>query len=202
MEIDKDLIEKIWSSSIPLIGVVLGSVLVTVRESSREKERIKRESSYLAILVVAHLDRFINECVSVAFDDGTCEGVPAGENGYHQATCKPPSFDPLSLSVDWKVLPADLMYGILSLPYQVEQLAHHLSVESDFDEPPDFIRFFWARRMGFAALGLEVLDLVKRLRKHAKLPAEKPLENDISREAMLMEVRDKIASKIAAYEAR
>src|SRR3546814_9621353 len=104
------------SAASGLCGVWLGGQLTSKREAGREKDRERRESSYLAILVVAHLDRFVDGCVQVSFDDGTSEGRPAGKDGvYCEATVPPPSFDPLNLSVDWKVLPADLMYGILNL---------------------------------------------------------------------------------------
>src|SRR3546814_17923200 len=64
-----------------LCGVWLGGQLTFKREARREADRIKRESNYLVILVVAHLDRFIDGCVQVSFDNGMSEGRPAGEDG-------------------------------------------------------------------------------------------------------------------------
>jgi hypothetical protein len=203
MTFDWNSLEKLYSPLITMASVLLGSVLVTHRERTREKERIKSESSYLAILVVAHLDRFVNGCVSVAFDDGTLEGQLAGKNGeYREATTKIPVFDPLGLNVDWKVLPENLMYGILNLPYQVEQLTNQINAEAEFDDSLDYTLTFRARQHEFAVLGLEVSDLVKRLRHHAGLSVEARLGNDRSREDALREIRDKIASARAAYEAR
>ncbi len=203
MASDWSFVPSVISAASGLLGVWMGGRLTWKRESLRENERINKESSYLAILVVAHLDRFINGCVQVSLDDGTSEGRPAGSDGiYHTTTVKAPAFSPLELDVDWKVLPADLMYGILNLPYKVEQLANHLSGVSEFDDPPEYTEYFWARQYGFSVLGLEVSELVRRLRQHANLPPEVPLEGDWNRDEILREQRDKIAKARAAYEAR
>lgn len=169
----------------------------------RENERIKKESSYLAILVVAHLDRFADACLHVAHDDGTDEGRPAGDDGVsHEPTVRVPSFDPLALKVDWKVLPPDLMYRILNLPYQTEQLVNSLAGKWQPDDQPDYTDFFWARQYGFAVLGLEVSDLARQLRLHAGLPIGIPREDGWNRDDSLREQRDRINKMINAAETR
>jgi len=109
MPLDWNVAPSLISAASGLCGVWLGGQLTSKREAGREKDRERRESSYLAILVVAHLDRFVDGCVQVSFDDGTSEGRPAGKDGvYCEATVPLPSFDPLALSVDWKVLPTTI----------------------------------------------------------------------------------------------
>lgn len=198
-----NVLTPLISAASGLGGVWLGGHLTSKREASRERERVEREASYLAIIVVAHLDRFINGCVQVAFDDGTSEGRPAGHDGvFHAPTASAPTFEPLALNVDWKVLPADLMYGILNLPYQAEQLAHQVSGVGEFDDPPEFTEMFWTRQHGYALLGLEVSALAQKLRAHAGLPPDKPADGDWNRDEVLREQADKIAQARAAYEAR
>ncbi|CAP44980.1 hypothetical protein Bpet4629 [Bordetella petrii] len=184
-----------------LCGVWLGGQLTFKREARREADRIKRESNYLVILVVAHLDRFIDGCVQVSFDNGMSEGRPAGEDGVCAATVTVPSFDPLVLTVDWKVLPADLMYEILNLPYRAEQLAGYISSIAEYDDPPDFDRTFWARQLGYAELGLEISKLARRLRQHANLPVDQPVLGNWDREKTLREQVAKVTAEKAAYEA-
>ncbi|SOZ05310.1 conserved hypothetical protein [Cupriavidus taiwanensis] len=167
-----------WSSFLPSVittlsglgGVWLGARLTTRREELREAAKLERDARYLAILVVAHLDRLIDGCVAVVGDDGTSYGQPAGKDGTLMATVKTPSFDPLSLDVEWKALPADLMYGILSLPYNIEVLNHKISMTGEFDSPPDYSDFFWERQHGYADLGLKVLELAYALRQYIGLP--------------------------------
>ena len=202
MLLDWNVVPSLISAASGLCGVWLGGQLTSKREASREKDRERRESNYLSILVVAHLDRFVDGCVQVSFDDGTSEGRPAGKDGICAATVPLPSFDPLALSVDWKVLPADLMYGILNLPYKGEQLANRISSISEFDDPPDYDRTFWTRQLGYAELGLEVSNLARRLRQHANLPIEQPVAGEWNRENALREQVEKITKEKSDYEAR
>lgn len=203
MASDWSFLPSIISAASGLGGVWLGGKLTWKREATRESERLKKESSYLAILVVAHLDRFANGCLQVSLDDGTSQGRPAGKDGvYYQTTITVPAFDVLELKVDWKVLPSDLMYDILNLPYKAEQLASHVAGVMEFDDPPEYAETFWARQYGYAALGLEVSELACRLRQHAGLPIEAPVAGDWNRDGILREQMGKIEKVRAAYEAR
>jgi hypothetical protein len=203
MTFDLNLVlPSIISATSGLVGVGLGGFITNRRENLREHFRINTESSYLAILVLAHLDRFVNGCLDVAFDDGTSEGQPAGMDGQcHQTTACAPLFDPLALNVDWKVLPPKLMYDILKLPYRAEQLENYLADEGFFD-PPDYTDFFWTRRHGYAVLGLEVSAVASHLREYANLPLEAPIEGKLDRDEQLREQRDKIDNERAEYQDR
>jgi hypothetical protein len=203
MATDWNFIPGLITAVSGLGGVWLGGWLASRRDVMREHERIKKESSYLAILVLAHLDRFANGCMQVAFDDGTREGRPVGGDGeYCSVTVTPPSFDPLGLNVDWKVLPSDLMYEILGLPYKAEQLSSHINGVLEFDDPPDYAEFFEARQYGYAVLGLEVSAIAFHLRKHAGLPIVPSIEGEWNRDDELKKIRDKIERDRSEYQAR
>lgn len=187
------IVQSLITAGAGLGGVLLGGYMTTRREDKRERRRVEKESGYLAILVVAHLDRLANKCMHVSLDDGTSEGRPAAQDGEtYEPIIETPTFDPLALGVDWKVLPAGLMYGILNLPYRIEQLDNHIAGSWEFDDPPKFTEFFWARRFGYAELGLAISDLAKQLRKHAGLPIEEPAEGEWHRDACMQEQMDKI----------
>jgi hypothetical protein len=129
--------------------------------------------------------------VRVSFDDGT-----AGQEGeYHKATVNVPVFDPLAMDVDWKVLPADLMYAILNLPYRTEQLESKIAQVWDFDDPPEYPETFWTRQHGFAVLGLEVSDLARKVRLYADLPTGTPVADETNRDDVLRKQRDKLSTK-------
>jgi hypothetical protein len=184
-------------------GVWLGGWSTSRREARQERDRLQREAHYLAALAAAHLDRFANRCMPVACDDGTKEGRPAGGDGqYHQTTASPPTFEPLELQVDWKVLPPALMADILQLPFRVEQLEHNLAGIWQFDMAPDYVDFFWSRQERYAELGLEVSSLAKRLRAFAGLPVLENETGEWSRDHFLREQRDKIRAKRQRYEKR
>ncbi|MFC4484552.1 hypothetical protein [Cupriavidus campinensis] len=162
-----------------------------------------RETYYLAVLVSTHLDRFVSECVSVAFDDGTSMGQPAGGDGQYETTVTTPHFDPLSIEVDWKVLPQDLMHAILRLPYKVESLNRHISAVGEFDDPPDYAEFFWARQYGYAGLGLDVVQLSRTLLSHVGLrPEPMSFDKDWSAERGLRDRKAVLEEARAASQAR
>lgn len=158
-----DIFSSLITAASGLSGVFLGSWLTTRRDDTREAQRKKQELYYLAALLGAHLDRYAAGCVAVAYDDGTSEGRPAGNDGlYHQAVVSLPVFDPLVLEIDWKALPPDLMYAILALPSRAAEIDRTLDDPGLFD-PPDFRSYFSTRQLGYTALGLEADGLARRL---------------------------------------
>jgi hypothetical protein len=170
----------IWGTIIPAItglgGVVLGSYLAGARERQREQNNLQKDAVYLSILVVSHLDSFIGNCVAVVYDDGTSYGQPAGENGYHETTTSTPIFDPISLDVNWKSLPADLMYQILSL-----------SQIGEYDDPPDYPNTFCERQHGYASLGIKASKIAAQLREHSGIPSAEHIEGEWNRDDFLKE---------------
>jgi hypothetical protein len=196
-------VSAIISAASGLAGVAIGALLTYLRERRAERIKDDRDGSYLAILVVSHLDRFTNGCWHVALDDGTSEGRPAGDDGvYHQTTVKTPEFKPLDIKVEWRVLPKDLMYDILQIPDKQEHLDAQIAGAGEFADPPDYTDFFWRRQRDYAELGLHVSGVAKRLRRHAKMPIEESPPGEWNRDVSLQEVIDKIDQTRAAYEKR
>lgn len=186
-------IAAIISAASAIGGVILGNSFVAIKESLKDRKKDKRESSYLAILVVSHLDRFANGCWYVAKDDGEIEGRPAGGNGeYWMPTVKAPEFLPLEIEVEWRVLPKGLMYDILQIPDKREHIENRLSSIWDYDDGPDYSEYFFARQRHYAELGLQVSAVAKRLRVHAGMPIEGALTGGGNREAALQKVLDQI----------
>jgi hypothetical protein len=189
------------SASAGLGGVFLGGWLTSRREAQQERRRLQRDGCYLAALVVAHLDRFVDGCVSVACDDGTAEGLPAGGDGrYHEVTENPPTFDPLELNVDWKVLPPALMASILQLPFRIEQLERSLDNILQYDSPPDYPDFFYTRQVCYAEMGLDVSDVIRQLCNFAGLPVLENERGESNRDRHLQERRDKLRARRKRYE--
>ncbi|CAN7747879.1 hypothetical protein [Duganella sp. LjRoot269] len=185
-----------------LAGVWLGGHLTNSREAEREESERRHAACYLATLVLAHLDRFSEGCVDVAFDDGTSEGQPAGDRGYHQTTTSAPVFDPLELEVQWNAISPELMYELLNLPHRTRELQRYLNMDPGFEDPPDFVEYFWTRQCEFAQLGLDVIDLAVRLRSYAGLPPPSPGPSGRRRDEVLRERRDKLARDRRENEAR
>ena len=170
---DSGNVSAIISATAGITGVLFGNLFVLVKEWWVKRGANTQNTAYLGIVVVSHLERFASHCSEVCIDDGTLRGQPAGQNGNCEATTVLPVFSPLELDVDWKLLPRDLMYAILRIPDQQDQIRGKLAGIQDFNyDPPDHPEYFWVRRRGHAVLGLRASALAQKLRLYAGLPID------------------------------
>jgi hypothetical protein len=153
-----------------LIGVALGALLSVAREWWFKSRKDKKDAEYLSILVSCELERYAARCAEVVGDDGLCEGRP-DENGYSSIQVETPKFESHALSVEWKSLPALLMYEVLDFPYKAELAAQRVSAAFEYSAtPPDYLEGFEERQLQYASLGLAALELARKLRDYVKLP--------------------------------
>ena len=199
---DSGNVSAIISACAGIAGVLLGNSFLTIKEIVASHFRRKKDSEYLAIIVVSHLDRFAIGCLNVAYDDGTEEGRPAGSDGFCRLTTKPPTFEPLDIKVEWKALPRDLMYSVLRIPDGEDHLSRRIAGAYEFDDPPHYAEYFWARQYGYAELGLEVSQVAKRLRKHAGMSIDASAPGEWNRDVAFREIMHKVTEERGAYEKR
>lgn len=184
-------------------GVLLGNLFVAVKEWIAGGSRRRSNTVYLAIVVSSHLDRFANGCLTVAMDDGTSEGRPAGGDGEYRPTTKAPTFQPLDLQVEWKALARPLLHDILRLPDRREQLQNQLGGIYEYDsDPPEHAPFFWARRRGYAELGLHAGQLAQKLRKAGKVDLKELMESKSSRDDLLRQMIESVEAEEDAFRQR
>lgn len=161
---------EIFKATIPA-AIGIGGVFVGARLSRRkEDEALKRQSAqdaaYLAALVGVGLDRFIDGCIAVTQDDGQ----PDAE-GFRKSVSATPNFDPSEYPVEWRCLPAQLMYKALDFPYSIGFADEAISNAMTFAAmPPDFEEFFEERQSQYAELGIKAMDIAKELRANASVP--------------------------------
>lgn len=153
-----------------LIGVVRSALLTVARKWWFQNRKDKKDAEYLSILVSCELERYAAPCAEVVGDDGLCQGEP-DENGCHSIQVAAPKFEPHAFSVEWKSLPALLMYEILDFPYKAELASK--SVSAAFEHaatPPDYSEGFEERQLQYARLGLAALKLAEKLCGYVALP--------------------------------
>jgi len=188
---DPGHVSAIISAAAGISGVLLGNSFVLIKEWLVKRKTVNQATTYLGIIVVSHLDRFATECFDVCLDDGTLQGRPASQDGECQPTSAVPVFRPLELDVDWRLLPKDLMYSVLRIPDQQDQIHGKLRAIQEFDfDPPDHPEYFWVRRRGYAVLGLQASDIAKQLRLHAGLPADELKPGEWDRDKNMRDVVD------------
>jgi len=154
-----------------LVGVFLGAVLTVAREWWFQSRKTRKDAEYLSIQVSCELERYVAMCAEVVGDDGLCDGLP-DEDGCHSIQVQAPEFDPMSLNVEWKSLPANLMYEILDFPYKTEVANQAIAAAFEYEAgPPDYWEGFEERQLQYATLGLAASELATKLRSHVDLPA-------------------------------
>ena len=153
-----------------LIGVVVGAFLTIIKEWWFKNREQKKNGEYLAILITSMLERYVAGCAEVVSDDGLYHGQP-NSNGDRETHTTPPSFEPLSVQVEWKSLPANLMNDVLSFPLEIESAKAKIDGASEYvATPPDYEEFFEERQYQYALLGIRASKLSALLRTHVSLP--------------------------------
>lgn len=127
---------------IGLIGVVVGVFLTLIKDWWFEYRNRRKNIEFLCIHIVCMLDRYVGGCVDVVNDDGLYLGQHGADGCKHtQATL--PKFEPQSIDVEWKSLPANIMYEILNFPNEIEDANFRIEAEYEYAAgPPDFDEFF------------------------------------------------------------
>lgn len=69
------ILQSLIAAGAGLGGVFLGGYMITRREEKRECLCVEKESGYLAILVVAHLDRLATKCLICPWMTGPVRGA-------------------------------------------------------------------------------------------------------------------------------
>ncbi|WP_410481684.1 hypothetical protein ACJ70E_08255 [Pseudomonas plecoglossicida] len=183
---DSGNVSAIIGAAAGIGGVLVGNFFVLTKEWWAQRQKRKRDAAYAGIILISHLDRFASECLEVACDDGTIQGQPAGEGGQCEIVKEVPTFKPLELDIDWRLLPKDLMYAIIRIPDQQEKLQGKLRAINEYDyDPPDHPEYFWHRQHGYSSLGVKVVKIIKRLAEVTGLPHEQPAPGEWNREEEL-----------------
>ena len=154
---------------IGLVGVIVGATITCAKDIWVGWRSRSKNAQYLAIRVVSILDRFVEGCAGVAADDGLSYGQ-RNEKGMCEIQVPTPKFEIQSLDVDWKSIPAGLMYEILSFPDLVYDAGNRVSATFDILSPPDYEDGFEERQYQYALLGLQASQLSDKLRRKYRLP--------------------------------
>jgi hypothetical protein len=176
---------------IGLLGVVLGVFLTIAKEWFFDFRKNKKHAEYLCIHIACMLEQFAIKCIDVVYDDGLHHGQPDSD-GYSRVQVLAPSFKPETVDVEWKSLPANLMYEVLNLPSAIEIANTQIESVSEYVAvPPEFEEAFEERQYQYSVLGIKALNLASKLRKHTNLP-ERDIGWDLAKQ--LNDEKDKIES--------
>lgn len=157
---------------IGFVGVVVGALMTAARDLWADWRSRRKNAEYLAIRIVSLLDRFIEGCAEVVSDDGLCCGQPNAD-GCRQIQVSTPKFEVQFIDVDWKAIPASLMYDILSFPDLVDAANHRIDGAFEYSDTPDYEDGFEERQYRYAMLGLSASKISDELRSAYGIPEHK-----------------------------
>jgi hypothetical protein len=194
------------ASSIPwwqVATILLGNGLVTYavtwwREAGREKRSQDRDGRYIALRLVAVLERFARECADVIYDNKNAD--PHDEyDPNNRGVYKLPELGQYPTDADWKALDPLLASRAFSLPTEI-------------DLTKDQIRFWWdvvgdeyamlteaSEQAG--KCGYRAWMLATELRSRYQLPASHLLEVTIAWADALKENHDQAMVRVAERKA-
>jgi hypothetical protein len=156
------IMEKVIYS---LIGVAFGYFLSFFKEWWFKRRDNRKNLEYLSTRITCMLDKFVSGCADVVSDDGSHDGQQLGEPPYPQVEA--PIFDPEAVNVEWRSLPASLMYEILNISNEIEYA--EMYIRSTF-ENVDYDEGIDERRIQYARLGTKASKLATKLRDLGNLP--------------------------------
>lgn len=154
---------------IAVSGQFLVSILGWIKEARFAQKKRRQEAEYLAMRIVLAFDDLVGAIYNAVHDP-----LMTDDKGYTESTVADPSLV-MPSDGDYKALPAQLMYEVLSMPNRLDGIKESLSSVSEYADPPDYEVYYEYRRAELSKLGLKALDLIDALcRKYDIPPPERP----------------------------
>lgn len=146
-----------------LVGALLGAVIPAVVTHRQNKRSREDEQGFLAVQVSSALYGYASECVDVAYDSGEHD-----DQGRLCPAIRAPTFDPLSLDVNWRTISVQLLDRIFAIPSAQRIVNERLGWEAqnDFEYP------VLDRQAEYGRLALKALRIAHDLRRAANLPPD------------------------------
>lgn len=148
-------------------GLFIGALLSGTKDWLFSLFRKRSDAKYLAVRVVCVLDKFLEDTVDVAFDEG--EPGPDGIVCGHRV----PDPDMVSYpeDVNWTSIDPQLMYKLMIFPSEIERANNAISwAFAEVATAPDYCAGYQERISRYVALGKRAAELSGQLRAIYKLP--------------------------------
>ena len=153
----ESVVPSLISAASGLLGVFVGTAVPWLKEIFSER----KHAHYLAIRVVLVLDKFVEGCVDVAYDDGLDD-----KDRDLRYRVKEPNYPSFPEDIDWRSVKHDLMYRALSIPRDLEIAKGYISASDDINNWEGIEE----RQYQYISLGLAAAKLARDLRKTYGIP--------------------------------
>ncbi|WP_372356764.1 hypothetical protein ACCP99_03535 [Xanthomonas sp. NCPPB 3443] len=143
-----------------LLGSLVGASIPTTLSWWIHYQQRESDIGYLAVTVGAILDRYINGCIDVMYDDGMPDA-----DGETVPRVSSPTLELAALNVNWRSIPVTLLDRIFAIPNAQLLAQDRLAWEAEFSDYP-----ILTRQIEYGKLAEKTLNVVNALRTHALLP--------------------------------
>lgn len=188
--------KETWALLGAAFAVGIPLVFNTIKETTFEYIKVKRERRYIIVQVIFMLDRYIAECEFLSRN----EGIYDSETNQMEMVYTQPKLDLNSVKGDYKYLNTDMLYRLNSIEIKHAQVRYELSNVDDsfFDDAPEFSAYYSLRQTLYANQGLYVAKISEDICRIFKIK-HISWENGFNPTQSIIEIlKKKRASKSAA----
>ncbi|WP_136474195.1 hypothetical protein [Pseudomonas sp. DG56-2] len=149
---------------IAISGQLIVFILGWIKESLLSWKKREIEAQHLSIRLVLALEKLVGDCYNAVNDP-----LYTDENGYTRSSVPNPEFA-LPEGGDYRALPTQLMYDIMSMPNRLEGIKEGLASARENASPPDYDEYHLYRRETLSTLGLKAIAQIESLCATYKIP--------------------------------
>ncbi|UVM06813.1 hypothetical protein [Pseudomonas laurylsulfatiphila] len=149
---------------IAIAGQIMVFVLGWAKESRVSEKKRELEAQHLGIRLVLVLEKLVGDCYSAVNDQTYTD-----EQGFTRNAVPNPQFS-LPQEGDYRALPAELMYDVMSMPSRLDSVMEGMSSCHEYASPPDFEEYYSYRIESLSKLGLNAMALIESLCDKYKIP--------------------------------
>lgn len=162
--IASDAGKVVTGALIVFTGQIVVAALSWLKDASSTGASQRKEAEYLAIRLVLALENMVGE----AYDGANDPQLRDEEGEVYPSTPEPKLV--LPQDANYKVLPARLMYRVLSLPNRLNSFESGQLAVAEIDFAPDYREIFRYRSEQLSKIGLEALSIIDALCSEYKIP--------------------------------
>jgi hypothetical protein len=149
---------------IAFFGQVVVALIAWFREARVTSRNLHRDAEYLAIRVVLVLEELVGNAYNAVNDP-----IAYDEEGIASETVSDPDLV-LPTDGNYKALPSQLMYRILSLPNRLNAVEEGKAAVAEHSGPPGYDEVFQYRIEELSKVGLEALAIIQALCNKYAIP--------------------------------
>ncbi len=135
-----------------------------LKESQLSWKKQKIEAQHLGIRLVLVLDKLVADCYNAVNDPLSVDG-----QGCTHSTVPNPEYA-LPEGGDYRALPTQLMYDIMSMPNRLNALKEGMDSVGEQSSPPEYEEYYRYRDENLSKLGLRAIGQIEALCKKYKIP--------------------------------